>query len=238
MKILLVEDDRLLNHHLKSILQEESHQVYAAHQAEEALHFAEDYPIDVGIIDLGLPDMDGLTLIRQLRAKQIAFPILILTARGNWQDKVAGLEAGADDYMVKPFHKEEMRARLNALVRRSSGFISPQIQAGPYQLDLSRKELAINEEPVVLTHFEYTILEYLMRNSGQVVSKQQLMDQLYDDGEGDPNTLEVLVSRLRKKLDPEGELQPISTIRRQGYIFNLSCQCLGCCARWQSSYCY
>ena len=124
MKILLVEDDRLLNHHLKSILQEESHQVYAAHQAEEALHFAEDYPIDVGIIDLGLPDMDGLSLIRQLRAKQIPFPILILTARGNWQDKVAGLEAGADDYMVKPFHKEEMRARLNALVRRSAGFIS------------------------------------------------------------------------------------------------------------------
>ena len=224
MKILLAEDDRLLNHHLKSILQEEDHQVYAAHQAEEALHFAEDYPIDVAIIDLGLPDMDGLTLIRQLRDKQIPFPILILTARGNWQDKVAGLEAGADDYMVKPFHKEEMLARLNALVRRSAGFISPQIQAGPYRLDLSRKELAIADEAVVLTHFEYTILEYLMRNSGQVVSKQQLMDQLYDDGEGDPNTLEVLVSRLRKKLDPEGELQPITTIRRQGYIFNLSCQ--------------
>lgn len=224
MKILLAEDDRLLNHHLKSLLQEQDNQVYAAHEAEEALHFAEDYPIDVAIIDLGLPDMDGLTLIRQLRDRQIPFPILILTARGNWQDKVAGLEAGADDYMVKPFQKEEMMARLNALVRRSAGFISPQIQAGHYRLDLSRKELFVQGEPVVLTHFEYTILEYLMRNSGQVISKQQLMDQLYDDGEGDPNTLEVLVSRLRKKLDPDGSQLPITTIRRQGYIFNLPCQ--------------
>ena len=192
---------------------------------EDALEaFRAGLKTDLVLSDLGLPGMSGLDLIRQLRGQGRSLPILILTARGNWQDKVAGLEAGADDYMVKPFHKEEMRARLNALVRRSAGFISPQIQAGPYQLDLSRKELTIHQESVVLTHFEYSILEYLMRNSGQVVSKQQLMDQLYDDGEGDPNTLEVLVSRLRKKLDPDGELKPITTIRRQGYIFNLSCQ--------------
>ncbi|MGL4754863.1 MAG: winged helix-turn-helix domain-containing protein, partial [Aeromonadaceae bacterium] len=130
----------------------------------------------------------------------------------------------ADDYMVKPFHKEELLARLNALLRRSAGFIAPQIQAGPYRLDLLRKELQIDDQTVVLTHFEYTILEYLMRKSGQVVSKQQLMDQLYGDGEGDPNTLEVLVSRLRKKLDADGQLQPITTIRRQGYLFTLPCQ--------------
>ena len=125
--------------------------------------------------------------------------------------------------MVKPFHKEELLARLNALLRRSAGFIAPQIQAGPYRLDLLRKELQIDDQTVVLTHFEYTILEYLMRNARQVVSKQQLLDQLYGDGEGDPNTIEVMVSRLRKKLDPEGSIQPISTIRRQGYIFNLAC---------------
>jgi len=168
--------------------------------------------------------MDGLAMIRKLREQQIAFPILVLTARGLWQDKVVGLEAGADDYVVKPFQKEELLARLNALVRRSAGFISPKVCAGRYQLDLSKKELSIDEQVVSLTHFEYNILEYLMRNSGQVVSKQQLMDQLYDDGDGDPNTLEVLLSRLRKKLDPSGTLQPISTIRRQGYIFNLPCQ--------------
>ncbi|MGL4205327.1 MAG: response regulator [Aeromonadaceae bacterium] len=224
MKILIAEDDQLLNHHLKSLLEDAGHQVHAAYNAGEALHFAEEYPIDVAIIDLGLPDIDGLTLIQQLRNHQIPFPILILTARGNWQEKVEGLEVGADDYVVKPFQKDELLARLNALVRRSSGFISPNIQAGPFTLDLSRKELTIANLSVVLTHFEYSILEYLMRNSGQVVSKQQLMDQLYDDGEGDPNTLEVLVSRLRKKLDPDGVLQPIMTIRRQGYLFTLPCQ--------------
>ena len=222
--IAIVEDDPDVARIIEQSLKDFGFRTACCRSGGELLRRLRSLAPDLCIIDLGLPDMDGLSLIRQLRAKQIPFPILILTARGNWQDKVAGLEAGADDYMVKPFHKEEMRARLNALVRRSAGFISPQIQAGPYQLDLSRKELAINGESVVLTHFEYSILEYLMRNSGQVVSKQQLMDQLYDDGEGDPNTLEVLVSRLRKKLDPDGELQPITTIRRQGYIFNLSCQ--------------
>ncbi len=219
MKILVVEDDLLLNHHLKSLLQEEGHQVYTAQQAGEAEHFATDYPIDVTILDLGLPDRDGIELVRQWRQQQIPFPILVLTARENWQEKVKVLDAGADDYMVKPFQKEELMARLNVLVRRSAGLIAPQIRHGRYCLDLLGKSLLIGEEPIVLTHFEYTILEYLMRKHGQVVSKQQLMDQLYDDGEGDPNTLEVLMSRLRKKLDPEGTLQPITTIRRQGYLF-------------------
>ena len=221
MKILLVEDDRLLNHHLKSILQEESHQVYAAHQAEEALHFAEDYPIDVGIIDLGLPDMDGLTLIRQLRAKQIAFPILILTAREAWEDKVQGLEAGADDYVTKPFQLEEVAARINALVRRASGLASAQIQAPPYQLDLSRKELMVEESPVRLTAFEYQILEFLMRRAGEVVSKETLMFQLYADAElRETHTIDVLMGRLRRKMQVEGVEDPITTVRGQGYRFD------------------
>lgn len=223
MKILLVEDDKLLNHHLTTLLTETHNQVHSTDRAQVALHYATNYPIDVAIIDLGLPDLDGLHLIRGLRALQIPFPVIVLTARGNWQDKVEGLEAGADDYLVKPFQKDELLARLNALVRRSAGFISPRVKAGDYELDLSRKELTVASEVVVLTSFEYQILEYLMRNARQVVSKQQLLDQLYGDGEGDPNIIEVMVSRLRKKLDPEGIILPISTIRRQGYIFNLPC---------------
>ncbi|GAJ50264.1 putative two-component response regulator [Aeromonas salmonicida subsp. masoucida NBRC 13784] len=167
----MVEDDKLLNHHLATLLTEAQNQVHSTDNAQVALHYATDYPIDVAIIDLGLPDMDGLQLIRQLRERQIPFPIIVLTARGNWQDKVEGLEAGADDYLVKPFQKDELLARLNALVRRSAGFISPRVKAGDYELDLSRKELTIGGEPVVLTSFEYLILEYLMRNARQVVSK-------------------------------------------------------------------
>lgn len=223
MKILLVEDDKLLNHHLATLLTETHNQVYSTDSAQVALHYAADYPIDVAIIDLGLPDMGGLQLIRALRARKIPFPVMVLTALGNWQNKVEVLEAGADDYLVKPFQKDELLARLNALVRRSAGFISPRVVAGEYELDLSRKELSIGGKPTVLTSFEYQTLEYLMRNARQVVSKQQLLDQLYGDGEGDPNIVEVMVSRVRKKLDPQGTVQPISTIRRQGYIFNLSC---------------
>lgn len=223
MKILLVEDDKLLNHHLTTLLAETHNQVYNTDRATIAMHYAVDYPIDVAIIDLGLPDLSGLKLIGKLRAQRISFPIMVLTAQGNWQDKVEALEAGADDYLVKPFQKDELLARLNALVRRSAGFISPRVKTGSYELDLSRKVLFISDKEIVLTSFEYQTLEYLMRNARQVVSKQQLLDQLYGDGEGDPNIVEVMISRLRKKLDPEGSIQPISTIRRQGYIFNLPC---------------
>ncbi|WP_108650739.1 response regulator [Dongshaea marina] len=223
MKILIVEDDQLLAHHLSSVLSEQGHQTLTTDRSKEALYYASEYPIDIAIIDLGLPDSDGISLIKKLRAQKISFPILILTARSNWQDKVDGLEAGADDYMVKPFQHEELKARMNALLRRSSGFVSPKVTADPYTLDLSSKTLLMNEDTITLTSFEYSILEYLMRNSKQVVSKQQLLDQLYGDNEGDPNTIEVMMSRLRKKIDPQGTIHPISTIRRQGYIFNLSC---------------
>lgn len=223
MKILVLEDDKLLNHHITTLLTSNRNHVKSTDSAQVALHYAVDYPIDVAIVDLGLPDMDGLTFIRKLRVLKLVFPILVLTARGSWQDKVEGLEAGADDYLVKPFQKEELLARLNALVRRSAGCISPRIKAGNYELDLSRKEVYICGQSVVLTSFEYIILEYMMRNARQVISKQQLLDQLYGDNEGDPNIVEIMVSRIRKKLDPDGSIQPITTIRRQGYIFNIVC---------------
>ncbi|MFO6422657.1 response regulator [Motilimonas sp. KMU-193] len=224
MKILLVEDDQILRHHLKTQLEAIGNQVYDAENAKMGDYYAHQYPIDVAIVDLGLPDLDGLELVKNFREQELSFPILILTARGNWQEKVAGLEAGADDYVVKPFQQDELWARLNALVRRSAGFIKPQIEAGPYLLDLAKKSLRVAEQEVELTAFEYQILEYLMRNHGQVISKQQLLDQLYSDSEGDPNVVEVMVSRLRKKMDKDGSLKPINTIRGQGYIFTLSCK--------------
>ena len=224
MKILIVEDDAILRHHLKSQLEELGNQVHEAENAELGLYYAEQYPIDVAIVDLGLPDIDGLDLVKSFRSRELSFPILILTARGNWQEKVEGLEAGADDYVVKPFQQDELWARLNALVRRSAGFIKPQIEADCFLLDLAKKTLQIDAVETELTAFEYQILEYLMRNHGQVVSKQQLLDQLYSDGEGDPNVIEVMVSRLRKKMDKSNTLKPITTVRGQGYIFNLACK--------------
>ena len=151
------------------------------------------------------------------------YPILILTARGNWEDKVNGLEAGGDDYVVKPFQFEELKARLNALIRRSSGFSHPKITAGPYQLDLSAKKAWNGDAELVLTAYEYKILEYLMRHGQQVVSKTTLMEQLYADDDRDSNVLEVLVGRLRRKLTQSGDDSPIDTIRGQGYLFKLSC---------------
>nr|WP_086940558.1 response regulator [Thaumasiovibrio occultus] len=222
MRILIVEDDTILSHHLKTQLSQLGNQVQCAATASEGLFFAENYPNDIAIIDLGLPDTDGITLIKQIREKDLRLPVLILTARANWQDKVAGLDAGADDYLVKPFQKEEIVARLNALVRRSSGFVKPEITADNIRVDLLAKAVSIDEEPMELTAFEYDLLEYLMRHSRQVVSKQRLLDVLYEDQEGDPNTIEVMISRLRKKFSKHGVENPISTIRGQGYIFELA----------------
>ncbi|MCD9117120.1 response regulator [Pseudomonas bijieensis] len=225
MKLLVVEDEALLRHHLQTRLSDSGHVVQAVANAEEALYQVREFNHDLAVIDLGLPGISGLELIRRLRSQDKTFPILILTARGNWQDKVEGLAAGADDYVVKPFQFEELEARLNALLRRSSGFTQSTIVAGPLLLDLNRKQASLGDEPLALTAYEYRILEYLMRHHQQVVAKDRLMEQLYPDGdERDPNVIEVLVGRLRRKLEAPAGFKPIDTVRGLGYLFNERCQ--------------
>ncbi|NLJ12311.1 MAG: response regulator [Gammaproteobacteria bacterium] len=224
MKLLVVEDEALLRHHLYTRLGEQGHVVDAVADAEEALYRVREYNHDLAIIDLGLPGMSGLDLIGELRNLGKQFPILVLTARGNWQNKVEGLAAGADDYVVKPFQFEELEARLNALLRRSSGFVQSTIGAGPLQLDLNRKQALLLDVPLPLTAYEYRILEYLMRHHQQVVSKERLIEQLYpDDEDRDPNVIEVLVGRLRRKLEGDAGFKPIETVRGQGYLFTEAC---------------
>ncbi|NIE77744.1 response regulator [Pantoea sp. Tr-811] len=225
MKLLVVEDEALLRHHLHTRLGESGHVVEAVADAEEALYQTEHFHFDLAIIDLGLPGISGLELIGRLRGQGKAFPILILTARGNWQDKVEGLAAGADDYLVKPFQFEELEARLNALLRRSSGFTQSTIAAGPLLLDLNRKQATLDDKPLALTAYEYRILEYLMRHHQQVVPKDRLMEQLYPgDEERDPNVIEVLVGRLRRKLEGDSGFKPIDTVRGLGYLFTERCR--------------
>ncbi len=219
MRILIVEDDPLLSHHLKTELSALGNQAHCASTAEEGLYIVKQFPNDIAIVDLGLPDKDGITLIKEIRCTKIRLPIIILTARANWQDKVAGLDAGADDYLVKPFQKEELVARLNALVRRSAGFVQPQIKSDNMHIDLLAKKLTIFNKPVELTAFEYDLLEYMLRHNRQVVSKRRLLDVLYQNQDADPNTIEVIMSRLRKKLTQAGQDNPITTVRSQGYIF-------------------
>ena len=225
MKLLVVEDEALLRHHLFTRLSENGHVVDAVRTAEEALYRAESFNHDLALVDLGLPGMSGIDLIRQLRSQDKNFPILILTARGNWQDKVEGLSCGADDYVVKPFQFEELEARLNALLRRSSGFTKSTIEAGSLVLDLNRKQATVDEQSLQLTAYEYRILEYLMLHHQQVVAKERLMEKLYPgDDERDPNVIEVLVGRLRRKLEGVIGGKPIETVRGQGYMFNERCK--------------
>jgi len=218
MRILLVEDEAGLQRQLGERLRAEGYVLDCAGDGEEGLYFGREYVYDAAIVDLGLPKLGGLDLIRRLRGANRRWPILVLTARGHWQDKVAGLEAGADDYLTKPFQMEELLARLNALVRRAAGFASPVLACGPVELDMARKEVRHSGQVVDLTAFEYRVLEYLMLNPGRVVSKTELTDHLYEqDFERDSNVIEVLVGRLRKKLDPDGQAQPIETLSGRGY---------------------
>lgn len=222
MRLLVIEDEQALREQLQGQLNAEGFVVDAAADGEEGLYFAREYPCDLAIVDLGLPTMSGMEVIRELRKEGLSFPVLILTAMGRWQDKVEGLEAGADDYLVKPFQFEELLARVRALLRRASGWTQSTLTCGPLVLDLNRQEVAVNEQAVELTAFEYKLLEYFVMHAGEVLSKARLTDQLYaQDFERDSNTIEVFVGRLRKKLDPNGEIEPIQTVRGRGYKFTL-----------------
>jgi two-component system response regulator PhoP len=221
MRVLLVEDDQELSGQLQRRLQRDAFQVCAAGDANEARFFCSDYAIDVAIIDLGLPRMDGIELIKLLRDDGYDFPVIILTARSGWRAKVEGLEAGADDYLTKPFQSEELIARLNALLRRAAGHSSQVLSSGPLRLDIKSSVVRFDESELNLTGFEYKLLKYFMLNPGKVVSKAALIDLLYDMGEDrDSNVVEVIIARLRKKIDPQAQYKPIETLRGRGYRFS------------------
>jgi two-component system response regulator PhoP len=223
MRVLVIEDESSLRETLKTQLTEAGFTVDVAQDGVEGLFAGLEYPLDVAVIDLGLPKLTGLEVIGRLRAARKTYPILILTARDSWQDKVEGLQAGADDYVAKPFHFEEVLARLQALLRRAGGWASPQLKCGPVILDTRAQSVKVGDQPVELTTFEYRILEHLMLRAGEVISKAELTERLYDqDFERDSNVIEVLVGRLRRKLDPEERLRPIETLRGRGYRFSLS----------------
>ena len=220
MRILIIEDESALLNQVKTRLESEGFMVDGVGEGQEGLFIAREYPLDAAVVDIGLPDLSGLDVIRQLRADGNRLPILVLTARGRWQDKVEGLEAGADDYLVKPFHMEEFLARIRALVRRAGGETETALSCGPVVLDTKAHHVTLEGSPLELTAFEYRLLEYLVRNRGHVVSKDVLSDYLYPhDEDRDSNVIEVMVGRLRRKLDPSGTLRPIETLRGQGYRF-------------------
>jgi Response regulators consisting of a CheY-like receiver domain and a winged-helix DNA-binding domain len=223
VRVLVVEDEAGLRESLRTQLVEAGFTVDVAQDGEEGLFAGLEFPLDVAIIDLGLPKLPGLELIKRLRAEGRTYPILILTARDRWQDKVEGLQAGADDYVVKPFHFEEVRARLQALLRRAGGWASPQLKCGPIVLDTRAQTVTVEGRPVELTTFEYRILEHLMLRAGEVISKTELTERLYDqDFERDSNVIEVFIGRLRRKLDPDERLKPIETLRGRGYRLALA----------------
>jgi two-component system response regulator PhoP len=218
MRLLLVEDDPNLSRSLASQLERAGYVVDVALDGEEGLYQAREYPVSLAIIDLGLPKLSGIELIRQLRAEGKSYPVLVLTARDRWQDKVEALKIGADDYVVKPFNVEELLARVDALLRRASGWAQSELVCGPIVLDTRAQEVKVKGEKLELTSFEYKLLEYLMLHAGEVLSKTQITEALYEEEfERDSNVIEVFIGRLRRKLDPDNEYRPIETLRGRGY---------------------
>jgi len=222
MRILIVEDEQDLLADIRSKLETEGYMVDSSSDGEEGYFFASEYPLDAAIIDIGLPGMSGIEIIRKLRQQASTLPVLILTARSRWQEKVEGLEAGADDYLVKPFQMEELLARLKALLRRAAGSASSELSCGGITLKPATQQVLRDNQLIEVTAFEYRMLEYLMRHADEAVSKSRLADYLYPhDDDRDSNVIEVLIGRLRKKLDPDGSLAPIATLRNRGYRFTL-----------------
>jgi two-component system response regulator PhoP len=218
MRLLLVEDDPNLSRSLAAQLEQAGYSVEKSTDGREGLYYAREYPVDLAIVDLGLPGMSGVELIKQLRADGKEYPILVLTARDRWQDKVEVLKLGADDYVVKPFNVEELLARVDALLRRAGGWAQSELVCGPISLDTRTQDVKLNGAKLELTSFEYKLLEYLMLHAGEVLSKTQITEALYsEDFERDSNVIEVFIGRLRRKLDPENSYKPIETLRGRGY---------------------
>ncbi|NMG46907.1 response regulator [Azoarcus communis] len=214
MRILLVEDEPTLNLQITRKLKSEGYIVDIAVNGIDALHLGMENDFDAVILDLGLPQLDGLSVLGRWRASRRNMPVLILTARGDWHERVAGIDAGADDYLVKPFHMEELLARLRALIRRSAGQASNELVCGALRLDIRRAEAAIDGQSLSLTSHEFKVLAYLMQRRGEVVSRSELSEHIYPhDSDRDSNTIEVFVGRLRKKL-PAGMIE---TVRGFGY---------------------
>ena len=225
MRILIVEDELTLSKQIQEFFSNKGFAVDLAHTAGDAYYLATEYPIDVAIIDIGLPDYSGVELISRLRKEKVNTPVLLLTARSRWQEKVEGLEAGADDYLAKPFHYEELLARVNALLRRSQGKAHPVLTYANIKLDSLSQNVTVDEENVELTAYEYKVLEYLLFRKGEVVSKSVLTEHIYDeDFDRDSNVIEVFIGRLRKKIDPHGITKPIETLRGRGYRIPLEAE--------------
>jgi len=223
MRAIVIEDDPDIQQQIVSRLKQEGFATDVADNGVDGLYLVQEFPADIAIVDLGLPQMSGLELIRQIRAESNTMPILILTARGRWQDKVEGLDAGADDYLVKPFHQEELLARMRVLIRRASGWSDSVIHCAPLRLETTSQRVFVKDDEIELTAFEYKVLEYLMINAGKVISKSRLSEHIYDEvDDRDSNVIEVFIRRLRQKLDPENTLQPIETLRGRGYRLTLA----------------
>ena len=220
MRVLVVEDDADLNRQLRTACEEAGYVVDTAQDGEDGHFLGETEPYDAVVLDLGLPGMDGLSVLEAWRREGRKMPVLILTARDRWTDKVSGMDAGADDYVAKPFHMEEVLARLRALIRRAAGHASAEIAVGPVVLDTKQSRVTVDGSPVKLTGHEFRLLSYLMHHQGEVVSRTELTEHLYDqDFDRDSNTIEVFVGRLRRKLAAAGgrDLDVIETVRGLGY---------------------
>ncbi|MCP4411809.1 MAG: response regulator transcription factor [Gammaproteobacteria bacterium] len=225
MRVLVIEDEKTLCEQIAHDLREAGYTVDKALDGEEGLYLATEFPFDLMVIDLGLPIIPGMEIIQKLRQQENHCPILILTARDHWEDKVSGLSAGADDYLTKPFYTEELMARVNALIRRSAGHSSPVLRLGPITLDTLQQLILVDEKEVDVTAYEYKLMEYLAHNPSKIVSKTELTEHLYEqDYDRDSNVIEVFVGRLRKKLDPDNSIKPIETLRGRGYRLNSSWQ--------------